>query len=161
MKKSPVWITSPVRKPIASMLSLGLCIGASLTLSACGGGGGGDDVPVAPAAPKITKTSCEALVNTVIPGEKIGTLNGNTLKSGDATVKTAVLKEEVSNVKATITSVLDFFGLPQVKTLLYPATPTYCQLNGAIAPASKSDPVTGMGTQPIGFQVNLPVVWNG
>ena len=161
MKKSPVWITSPVRKPIASMLSLGLCIGASLTLSACGGGGGGDDVPVAPAAPKITKASCEALVNTVIPGEKIGTLNGNTLKSGDATIKTAVLKEEVSNVKATITSVLDFFGLPQVKTLLYPATPTYCQLNGAIAPASKSDPVTGMVTQPIGFQVNLPVVWNG
>ena len=98
MKKSPVWIASPVRKPIASMLSLGLCIGASLTLSACGGGGGGDDVPVAPAAPKITKASCEALVNTVIPGEKIGTLNGNTLKSGDATIKTAVLKEEVSNV---------------------------------------------------------------
>ncbi len=145
----------PKKKIIPSLLCLGLGLGGAVLLTGCGGGG--DDTPV---APRITKASCEALVGTVIPKAQIGTLNGGTLSSGDATVKTAVMRDAASGTQTLVSSVLDFFGLNQVKTVIYPETPEYCELKGSIAPVTEKDASTGMVTQPIGFQVNLPASWN-
>lgn len=113
-----------------------LAIAAGL-LAACGTGG-----PSAPQSLSLgpdPAVACARLAAPVPPGA-IG------LPSGMATIDTATL------VAAAPLAVAERGPSPAAR--ITPATPAHCRLLGRIAPLDAAAP-------PIGFQVNLPLAWNG
>jgi hypothetical protein len=113
--------------------------GPLLALAALQACGGGSDGP-ASAVLQPSAATCAALQGKTIAAANIGTSNGASLKSGDAHIASAQL------IAAAALSVTP-------AGVLTPAAPEYCQVNGQIDPL---DPAA----QKIGFQVNLPTVWN-
>lgn len=116
---------------------LGWASAAAVGLTALGGcGGGGDTSTVPPSA-----ASCTALQGRAISGSAIGTKNGAALRSGDALLSKATY---VPGSPLSVTA----------SGVVTPALPESCQITGQIAPVDPS-------AQSIGFQINLPTVWNG
>ncbi|GGG61726.1 hypothetical protein GCM10011374_26030 [Kocuria dechangensis] len=102
-----------------------------------------------------TKTSadpavaCGELEGLVIKANKIGTAD---MQTGAATVTEAQFRPAAAAVTTAD-------GSPAKESrsgtsVITPATPDFCQVTGEIAAVTA-------GAQPIGFQVNLPVDWNG
>jgi feruloyl esterase len=89
------------------------------------------------------RAGCEALRGTTIPAERIVWPG---LTSGAASVDSASYVEAAPLVVAE--------RGPTPAATITPATPTYCKVLGSIAPV---DP----NAEPIAFQVNLPIRWNG
>lgn len=94
-------------------------------------------------------TACGSLQGFLIKANKIGTVD---MQTGDATVTVAQFRPAAAAVTTKD-------GSPAQESrsgtsVITPATPDFCQVTGEIAAVTE-------GAQPIGFQVNLPVNWNG
>src|SRR5512134_1805789 len=108
-----------------------LALAAALLLGACAGR------PVDPVE------GCAAL-KAPIPAKAIG------LPTHGATIDSATLMAPVPMIVPAKFP----FQPPMAEITVIPATPEYCKVIGAIAPADPLAP-------PIRFQVNLPTQWNG
>jgi len=116
-----------------------LCV-AALLLASCATGLGERSAPLASADPKA---GCESLKGHEI-GASLITWPGQ--RSGHATVTSATYHA------ASELSVAD--RAPTPAAAITPALPAHCRLVGRIAPVDpKADPIQ--------FQVNLPLAWNG
>jgi Tannase and feruloyl esterase len=97
------------------------------------------DATIAPIATRLPVSSCEALVGQW-PASVIG------IASGPVTLRSA---QAIAAVSLSVNA-----GGPTPASLINPAKPDYCQLQGSIAPIDPSAPN-------IEFQINLPTAWNG
>lgn len=93
--------------------------------------------------------ACSSLQGFLIKANKIGTVD---MQTGDATVTVAQFRPAAGAVTTPDGSPAPGSGVGS--SVITPATPDFCQVTGEIA-------AVNAGAQPIGFQVNLPVDWNG
>ncbi len=111
-----------------------------LLLAACASA---PDIPAGPRLSGDAQAACAALAGASIPAERIVWPG---LSSGAATVDSASLVAATPLVVAP--------GGPTPAGRITPALPQHCRVLGKIAPV---DPAA----EPIQFQVNLPLQWNG